>query len=89
MSDATQNAGFSPPARNGRRVAAIAEFVTTLGLALATIVTATVIATGAARADVVDGVIGNETGLFAIALLLGLGFIGMGGLTLPGKPKKR
>ena len=45
----------------------------------------------ASRANVVDGVIGNEGSLFGIALLLGLIFIGMGGLslTLPGhKPKK-
>ena len=53
---------------------------------------ATVVTAGIARADVADGVIGNEGSVFAIALLLGLIFIGMGGLTvftLPGnRPKK-
>jgi hypothetical protein len=34
-----------------------------------------------ARADVATNVIDNESGVFAVALLLGLLFIGMGGLT--------
>ena len=71
----------------------LAELVATIGLALSTIVAATVVSVGIARADVVGNVIDNEGSLFAIALLLGLIFIAMGGLTiftLPGhKPKKR
>jgi hypothetical protein len=61
----------------------------TAGLALATIVTAIVITAGVAHAGVADGVIGNEGSVFAVALVLGLAFIGIGGLTLPGsRPKK-
>jgi hypothetical protein len=65
------------------------ELLAGAGLALATIVTAIVITAGVAHADVADGVIGNEGSVFAIALVLGLAFIGMGGLTLPGSRPKR
>ena len=41
---------------------------------------------GMARADVVSGVIDNEGGVFAMALLLGLLFIGMGGVTIISLP---
>ena len=84
-----ENTGFTPPPPADRRSAAFAELIASVGLALATIVTATVVTAGVARADVADGVIGNESSVFAIALLLGLAFIGIGGLTLPGgRPKK-
>ena len=90
-----ENPGFSAPARHRlgkeRRTVALAELAATAALALSTIIAATVVSVGFARANVVDGVIGNEGSLFGIALLLGLIFIGMGGLslTLPGhKPKK-
>ena len=84
-----ENTGFMPPPPAERRSAALAELIASAGLALATIVTATVVSVGVARAEVADGVIGNEGSLFAIALVLGLAFIGMGGLTLPGsRPKK-
>jgi hypothetical protein len=41
---------------------------------------------------VADGVIGNEGSLFTVALLLGLAFIAVGGLsafTLPGHRQKK
>jgi len=69
-----------------RRNAAIAELVTTLALALCTILAVTVVSVGIAHADVVGNVIDNESSLFAIALLLGLLFIGMGGLTILSLP---
>jgi hypothetical protein len=56
--------------------------VATLGLALSVLVAATVVSIGVARADVATNVIDNEGGLFAIALLLGVLFIGMGGMTV-------
>ncbi len=75
-----------------RRTVALAELVTIVGLALSTIVAATVVSVGIARANVAGNVIDNEGSLFMVALLLGLIFIAMGGLsifTLPGyKPKK-
>ena len=76
------------PLGGERRIAAFAELVATVGLALCTLVAAI----GVARADVAANVIDNEGGLFAIALLLGLLFIGMGGLTalsMPHLPHKK
>jgi hypothetical protein len=61
---------------------AVAALIASATLAFATVVVATVVSVGIARADVVGNVIDNEGGLFAIALLLGLLFIGMGGLTV-------
>jgi len=91
-----ENTGFTSPSGralgNERRTVALAELAAIVGLALSTIVAATVVSVGIARANVVGNVIDNEGSLFTVALLLGLIFIGMGGLTaftLPGhKPKK-
>jgi hypothetical protein len=88
--------GFAPPA-HGRlgsehRTVALAELVTSLALAASTIIAATVVSIGIARADVASNVIDNEGGLFVVALVLGLLFIGMGGLTilsLPHHPHKK
>jgi hypothetical protein len=81
-----ENTGFTPPPPANRRSAAL---IASAGLALATVVTVTVVTVGVARANVADGIIGNESSVFAIALVLGLAFIGVGGLTLPGgRPKK-
>jgi hypothetical protein len=60
----------------------LAELFAIGGLTLSTIVAATVISVGVARAGVADRVIDNEGGLFAVALLLGLLFIGIGGFSL-------
>ena len=82
-----EQTGFTP--RPERRSPALAELLASAALALATIVAATVVSAGIANAGVADGVIGNEGSVFALALLLGLAFIGMGSLTLPGsRPKK-
>jgi len=70
----------------------LAELFAIGGLVASTLVAATVITMGVARAGVVDGVIDNEGGLFVVALVLGLLFIGMGGLTilsLPHHPHKK
>lgn len=79
--------GFTPPARyplgTERRAVALAELVAIAALTVSTIVVATVVSTGIAHANVVDGVVGHEGSLFGIALLLGLIFIGIGGLSLP------
>jgi len=68
------------------------ELVASVALALSTLIAATVVSVGIARADVASNVIDNESGVIAIALLLGLLFIGMGGLTilsLPHHPHKK
>jgi hypothetical protein len=84
------SAGFTPPANRTlgteHRTVAIAEFIASVALALSTLIAATVVSVGIARADVVSSVIDNEGGVFAIALLLGLLFIGMGGVTIISLP---
>lgn len=67
-----------------------AELAAIVGLSIATLVAATVISVGVARASVVDGIIDNDGGIFAIALVLGLAFIAIGGFTalMPG-PRRR
>ncbi len=84
------SAGFSPPPDHAlgkeRRTVAFAELIASLGLALSTLVAATVVSIGIARADVVGDVIDNEGGLFVVALVLGILFIGMGGLTILSLP---
>jgi hypothetical protein len=90
-----EGTGFTAPTNHAlgeeRRTVALAALIATAALAISTIVAATVVSVGIARANVVDNVIDNEGSLFALALVLGLLFIGMGGLTiltLPGgKPK--
>lgn len=92
-----ENTGFTPPSGRAlgreRRTVALAELVAIVGLALSTIVAATAVTVGIAHADVAGNVIDHEGSVFTMALLLGLIFIGMGGLTvftLPGhRPKKR
>jgi hypothetical protein len=85
MHKSFENTGFTPPADRSlgseRRTTTLAELVTTIALALSTIVAATVITVGIARADVGQGVIDHDVGVFGVALLLGLIFIGMSGLT--------
>ncbi|HZD90808.1 MAG TPA: hypothetical protein VE224_11950 [Pseudolabrys sp.] len=88
-----ENTGFRAPTGHKlgrqRRVVAFAELVAGVTLALSTMVVATVVSVGVAHAGVVDGVIGHEGSLFGIALLLGLIFLGLGGIsTLPGDRQK-
>jgi len=86
-------AGFMPPAHrklgSEHQKAALAELIASVTLAISTIVAATVVSIGIAHADVASNVIDNEGGLFAIALVLGLLFIGMGGLTILSMPHDR
>ena len=96
MRDTIESSGFTPPSGRAlggeRRTIAVAELVAIIGLALSTIVAVTVVSVGIARASAVGNIIDNEGSVFTVALLLGLVFIAMGGLsmlTLPGyKPKK-
>jgi hypothetical protein len=89
-----EDSGFIAPNSHAlgqeRRTVALAALIATGTLTLSTIVVATVVSVGIARADAASNVIDNEGGLFVMALLLGLLFIGMGGLTIltmPHKPK--
>jgi len=97
MATPLESTGFKPPASRGfdrkRRTLALAELVAIAGLALSTIVVATVVSVGIARANVAGDVVGHEGSVFGVALVLGLLFLAMGGLTvfsLPShKPKKQ
>jgi Na+/pantothenate symporter len=89
-----QDSGFTAPASRAlgqeRRTVAVAALIASVTLALSTIVAVTVVTVGIARAGAVDSVIDNEGGLFAIALLLGLVFIGVGGFSmLPHRDRHR
>ncbi len=81
-----KDAGFTAPSDRPlggeRRHAVVAELAAIVGLTISTIIAATVVSVGMARASVVDGIIDNEGSLFAVALLLGLLFIVVGGVSL-------
>jgi hypothetical protein len=66
------------------------ELAAVAGLLVSTVVAVTAITVGVAHAGVVDGVVGNEGSLFTIALVLGLIFIGIGGLSIlpPGRTRR-
>ena len=85
MKEFVHQTGFAPPADRPlgkeRRVVALAELVATAALAFCTLLAAVVMSMSAARANPAGAVIDNEGNLFAIALLLGLIFIGMSGLS--------
>lgn len=59
---------------------ALAELAAIAALAISTIVAATVVSVGIARADVINGIVEHEGSLFAVALLLGLTLVGIAGL---------
>jgi hypothetical protein len=58
-----------------RKSGALAGLIASAALAIGTIVAATAVSIGIARADGVGGLIENEGGLFLIALLLGVLFV--------------
>jgi uncharacterized membrane protein YphA (DoxX/SURF4 family) len=76
------SAGFMSPADHLGSERRFAAFVVQLAASIALVLSTLVAATAVARADVVTNVIDNESSLFAIALLLGLFFIGIGSLTV-------
>ena len=83
MKNTIHQAGFTPPTDrplgNERRTTVTAEIVATVALAFCTALTAIVVSMGIAEANPAGAIIDNEGNLFAIALLLGLVFIGIGG----------
>lgn len=96
MKSRLEGTGFIAPSEHRlgheRRTVAVASLVASLVLALCTIIAATAVSVGIARASVGDGVIDNEGTLFVLALLLGLlAFIGIGRISLlpPRDPKHR
>lgn len=86
MRNPVETNGFVPrPGRNlgrQRRAAAIAELVAGIALAIG-IVVATIVTAGVAHADSAPiAHAGTDGGSVAVALVLGLMLIGMGGLTM-------
>jgi hypothetical protein len=80
-----ESTGFTSPAdRLGteRGSSAVAQLAASIALVLSILVAATAVA----RADVAANVIDDESSLFAVALLLGLFFIGIGSLTVLPQP---
>jgi hypothetical protein len=87
MTTPFEGTGFIAPSEHQlgeeRGTVAVASLVTSLVLMLSTIIAATVVMAGVARASAVDGVIDNEGTLFVLALLLGLvAFLGIGSIKL-------
>jgi hypothetical protein len=76
--------GFTPRSARPlgeRKSVAIAELVATAALTLGTVVAASVITAGMARADTASAFAPHDSSLTAIALMIALVFAGMGGLT--------
>lgn len=88
MRDSVHTPGFSPlpdrPLGRERRGVAVAELLASIGIALCTLIAGMVVTVGIARADVASQIIDQEGSLFAIALMLGLVFAALGGLSLIG-----
>jgi len=86
MQTPLEGTGFTAPPEHTlgeeRHAVALAALVASTALAVCTIVAATAVSVGIARANVADGVIDHEGSLFAVALLLGLIFIGIGSITM-------
>jgi hypothetical protein len=78
-----EQTGFAPPPErvlgDERRTLAFAQLIATAALTLCTAIAAIVVTVGIARADV-GTAIGDDGSVFAIALMLGIVFIGIGGL---------
>jgi hypothetical protein len=64
-----------------QRPTALVELITTVALALSTVVAVTVVSIGIARADVVSAGAKSDYLAFAIALSIGLLFAAMSGIT--------
>ncbi len=91
MRQNTDKTGFTPPTTRPlgreRRTATIAELVATVALALSTLVAATAVTMGIARANAIGMIPGHDSGLFGTAVLLGLVFIVMGGIMVFRPPR--
>ncbi|MDP2295790.1 MAG: hypothetical protein Q8M24_10055 [Pseudolabrys sp.] len=94
MLKSTENTGFAPSSGrtlgHERRTVAVAQAVTTFGLALCTFVAVFIVSIEIARANIAaTRIIDNEGSVFALALVLGLLFVIMGGLTVLTLPHRR
>lgn len=91
MSKRVSFTGFvAPQSRPLNGQTRLVELAAVAGLVVSTVVALTAITVGVAHAGVADGVIGNEGSVFTVALVLGLLFIGIGGLSFlpPGRTRR-
>ena len=82
--DLTDGVGFvSPDVRTGaaKRRFARAELIATIALAVCLVVALTAVSIGMARADTLGIIAETESGRLALAIMLGLIMVGMGGVT--------
>jgi hypothetical protein len=77
-----QSTGFTAPPKQGQERGTVASLIASAVLALGTMIAATAVTVGIAHASAADSIIAHEGSLFAVALLLGLLFIGVSGITL-------
>jgi hypothetical protein len=91
MSKTPDHSGFTPPGGralgNERRIAALAELVATAALALCTVVAATVVSVGIARAHGTMATADGDGSLYGMTVLLVLIVIGIGGYAM--RPPRR
>jgi hypothetical protein len=93
MRPAGEDTGFAAPGTRPlgrtRRTIAFAELLTMIALAACTLVAATVITAGIARADGLAPIAGQHASATALAMGFGLLFAGIGGLTVIGIARGR
>ena len=83
MRKLVKSTGFAAPqGRTPNGQTRMLELAAVAGLVVSTVVALTAITVGVAHAGVADGVIDNEGSLFTVALVLGLLFVAIGGLSL-------
>lgn len=81
--------GFESGSSRERRNVALVKLMTTIALAVCTLVAGTAIFAGIARAETARSAVDHENGLFALALMLGLFFTVMGGVNaIPSQSRK-
>jgi len=94
--DLTDGVGFvSPSVRTSaaKRRFARAELIATIALAVCLVVALTAVSIGMARADTLGIIAETDSGRLALAVMLGLVLVGMGGVTAlmsrsPGKARR-
>lgn len=72
--------GRPPPLQQRAQQRTTLTLIATVALVLSTVIAVTVVSIGIARAEML-GATNGEDGLLAVAMLLGVVFAGMGGLT--------
>jgi hypothetical protein len=75
MSRSSETYGFNGPPPHPARTGMLPRLVATLALAVGTIIAATAVSIGIARAEVLDTISDHGSGALALALLIGALFV--------------